>query len=651
MNGFQVYHLNLAFSSIPTAARGDVIRRCYWPLLQLAEELRIPVGIELTGWTLSQIQQIDPAWVARFRAMLAAGQCELIGSGWSQMIGPLVPPEMNFWNQKLGCEAYQTLLGQRPRLALVNEMAFSTSLISHYKEAGYEGIIMDRDNVRLALDLDHHPAEVVPTHALGPDGESFPVLWSDSILFQRLQRVVHGDIPVSEYLDYVRQRSTDGTPVLPVYCNDAEIFDYRPGRFTTEARLHPEGEWARMRRVFTALSEEAGLSWVTPSQALSAQTAGQVTHAAILSSAAHPIPVKKQAKYNINRWAVTGRDDLWLNTTCHRLHQRLLDSSSQDPEAWRSLCEFWASDLRTHITQERWEDMLARLRAFEAALPGKRDEPQGPAQALPSRSMPSFEPANEDIYWTCETADVRLVLNARRGLTLKTLAFRSQDFVPLLGTLPQGYFESIDLGADYYSGGVLIEIPGERTRLTDLEWVKPEVSQTSTEFIIQGTLPLATGRLVKTISVSLTGEQIRLTYAFEGWQRPLGIVRVGALTLLPEAWSMPLTLHCKNGGHAVEQFPIQQPFSHIQPASLFVSSTAAIGATDGHLAVTDTTGKGISVTWDPAACAAIPMMKHLKTRSSHLTRIFFSLAELDDTSKPGGHLVPLTLTLRPASKR
>ncbi|MGQ9812633.1 MAG: hypothetical protein ACUVQ2_04420 [Dissulfurimicrobium sp.] len=36
----------------------------------------------------------------------------------------------------------------------------------------------------------------------------------------------------------------------------------------------------------------------------------------ILKSAEQPVPVKKQAKYNLIRWALTGRDDFGLNTSC-----------------------------------------------------------------------------------------------------------------------------------------------------------------------------------------------------------------------------------------------------------------------------------------------------------------------------------------------
>ena len=82
-----------------------------------------------------------------------------------------------------------------------------------------------------------------------------------------------------------------------------------------------------------------------------------------LESPEDPTPVKKQRKYNITRWAVTGRDDLGINTACWRRYATL----SADPRAtdadWRELCELWSSDYRTHITDARWNAYQERLSA------------------------------------------------------------------------------------------------------------------------------------------------------------------------------------------------------------------------------------------------------------------------------------------------
>ena len=99
---YAVFHLNLAYSSIEEDQRPEVVRRCYWPLLRLAREFGLPLGIEATGYTLETIAAIDPSWVDELRRLTAEGPCEFIGSGYAQIIGPLVPAEVNAANLRLG---------------------------------------------------------------------------------------------------------------------------------------------------------------------------------------------------------------------------------------------------------------------------------------------------------------------------------------------------------------------------------------------------------------------------------------------------------------------------------------------------------------------------------------------------------------------
>lgn len=654
--GYLIFHLNLAFSSIKTELRPQVIQKCYWPLLELAESTGIPIGIELTGWTLQQIQLLDESWVQRFREMLARQQCELIGSGWSQLIGPLVPYEVNRWNQALGLEAYQQILGTTPRIALVNEMAFSTGLIDVYVEAGYRGIVMDRDNVRLALGLTDASLSATPTHAQGCANNSLPVLWCDSILFQRLQRVVHGDIPMGEYLAYVSKRCADyGELPLPIYCNDAEIFDFRPGRFTTEATLHQDGEWLRMKTLCNSLRQNMGFDWVSPSTALETISKEASPRIQKLTSIKQPIPVKKQAKYNINRWALSGRDDLRLNTACHRIHRALMASESRDAGLWRNLCELWASDLRTHITDERWKQGQVQLSELQQKMVRTEDlsAELGPNEESASQPLhPLSEPGltvrsdADGVYWTIETKNTELELNARRGLAIKSLSFKSQNYRPTIGTLAQGHFDSIELGADFYSGGMVIEIPASRRRLTDLEWVNPRVMRIGRQLHISAELDFPDFKYVKTIALDLDSEKLSLKYDFGALKRPLGTVRVGFLTLVDEAFKYPLIVSCKNGGESPEFFALADEMDHGRAVSPMVSSTTGLGATDGMIIVGDA-DRSIAISWCPAKSAVVPMLINRKCKDKYLTRIALSLCELDDTSRDGGGLTSVEVHVVP----
>src|SRR4030081_1893755 len=103
---FAVFHLNLAFSSIEENERSFVIERCYWPLLALAAT-HGTIGLQVTGSTLENIEARRPAWVRRFRDLVQAGKTELIGSGYTQLMGPLVPAKLVTANLKIGNAVYR----------------------------------------------------------------------------------------------------------------------------------------------------------------------------------------------------------------------------------------------------------------------------------------------------------------------------------------------------------------------------------------------------------------------------------------------------------------------------------------------------------------------------------------------------------------
>ena len=126
--------MNLAFSSIPEKKIPDVIRDCYWPLLDLAEDFG-GVGIEATGFTLEKIESIDQSWIKKLKTLIKSGKCEFIGSGYSQLIGPLVPAVVNRKNLSLGHEIYERLLGMKPETAYVNEQTYAQGLVELYLEA------------------------------------------------------------------------------------------------------------------------------------------------------------------------------------------------------------------------------------------------------------------------------------------------------------------------------------------------------------------------------------------------------------------------------------------------------------------------------------------------------------------------------------
>ena len=146
LNLFSFFHLNLMFSSIEESQRIEVINKCYWPILHLIREYKIPIGIEATALTLELINNLDKSWITELKKLIQEELCEFIGSGYSQLIAPIVPYQINLNNQLIGKKIYKELLNIEPKIALINEQAFSSNLISLYKKAGYETIIMEWNN-------------------------------------------------------------------------------------------------------------------------------------------------------------------------------------------------------------------------------------------------------------------------------------------------------------------------------------------------------------------------------------------------------------------------------------------------------------------------------------------------------------------------
>ena len=268
-----LFHLNLAFSSIEEEQRGDVIAKCYWPLLDLAQT-HGPVGIELTGFTLEEIAARDPEWIGRFRALVAGGKAELIGSGYAQIIGPLVPATVTEANLRIGNEKYERLLGLRPRLALVNEQAYSAGLVGLYLDAGYDAILMDWDNPS-ARSTPNGPAETrnrAAARCWVPMAAPSVLLWTNTVAFQKLQRFAHGDIEREVYLDYVRTNAAVqlvvryvSTPVMRR--SSISVRDVKQDRGRKSSQQRMELVSARCLRG-SSHAEPGFANWLAPSRGL-----------------------------------------------------------------------------------------------------------------------------------------------------------------------------------------------------------------------------------------------------------------------------------------------------------------------------------------------------------------------------------------------
>jgi hypothetical protein len=622
---FALFHLNLAFSSIEESDRAAVIERCYWPLLALCAA-HGPIGIEASGYTLEEIEKRDPAWIRRLRDLIAEGTVELIGSGYAQLIGPLVPARLVAKNLAIGNAVYRRLLGASPTLALVNEQAYSGGLVGHYLDAGYKALLMDWDNPAA-----HHPewnaeARYLPQAALGADGRTIGLLWTNTVAFQKLQRYAHGDIGLDDYLGFVSERQGAAPRALCLYASDGEIFDFRPGRYRTEEKLD-DGEWTRLGAAFSALSSERRMRLVTPSEAFTG-TENPGAAPLRLETASCPVPVKKQRKYNLTRWAVTGRDDIGINAACQRIYAALARADAPDAD-WKALCHLWASDFRTHITQGRWDAYCAELSAMEARL-GTSPALCGPPEPRARKS--GIERRFIDIETPCISAR----LDRRRGLAIARLAFNGD--VPTVGGLPHGHFDDIALQADWYTGDCVFEQPGE-PKITDLDWAETSLWHEDGDALISGVISTPLGPIQKTLRFRAHEPRVDFDIAFHWPEWGKGSLRLGHITLLPDAFDwerLALTTH--NGGLSPERFALAGAHvDHGAPVSFLVSAGCGLGMTEGWAELADRKRR-VRVEVDRETAPLLGLLTHRQVGGSLFCQLALSMLELDDTSRPTPYL-------------
>ena len=105
----------------------------------------------------------------------------------------------------------------------------------------------------------------LPQRALGADGRDIALLWTNTVAFQKLQRFAHGDIALRRLSRLSCAAARRRPRALCLYASDAEIFDFRPGRYRTEEANQASSEWQRIDAAFAGVRREPGCALVAPS--------------------------------------------------------------------------------------------------------------------------------------------------------------------------------------------------------------------------------------------------------------------------------------------------------------------------------------------------------------------------------------------------
>jgi len=373
---YALFQGNLQYSCIPEEDYVKLLDNTYWPFLELLDKYDVGFGISFTAFSLEILDKLDSTFIGKIKELIAGGKLDLFGHGYSQGVFALIPSEVNKANLRLGMDVYQALLGFKPTTVFINEQVYGAGLPRMYKDAGYENIFIEWESVNKFRTF---PQEYLysPQKVVGVDGTEMRLIWNASEPGWRLG--IYGgmdQITFDQYVNSLRAHYSDETD---------RAFIIHGGDWETE-NYHVREGWINdkvienYKKLFKYISENDWLELVTPGQILGKFDS---PHTLRLELPEYPLPCWSVDKYNLTRWAVNGRDDVKVNTRCHKIYTALKEVDSlahitrEKPDnreqLYRELVLLWDSDVRTWITEDKYEEFkLNAGRTFHLAAGSKQ---------------------------------------------------------------------------------------------------------------------------------------------------------------------------------------------------------------------------------------------------------------------------------------
>lgn len=628
MKVYFIYHLNLCFSSLEENERKNIINKCYWPLINIIEKYNVKIGIEATAYTLEIISKIDRKFIQKLKLLIKNKKCEFIGSGYSQIIGPLVPYKLNLNNLKIANKIYKKILNTYPKTALINEQVFSRGILDVYYENGYQNIIIDWDNAFKANNTIKEDYIFFPQQTLSLNNKKINLIWSSSIFFQKFQRYIHSEISLDDYFNFIKTKlKKNKFSTLCLYCSDIEVINNRTKRFKTEAKLK-NNEWAKFEKLIEKLRKNK-IQIIFPSDTLKLIKSNSEKKLIKFDNPEIPVITKKQLKYNITRWSSTGRNDNYINSICWKIYNKIIKLKPSSYKDWKELCYLWSSDFRTHITSKRWKKYLVQLNKIQKKYFLKKTILLFKKK---NKKIQNISVQNFKNIITIKGSHIEIKLNINRGCSIeKFIDHRiSKEF--LFGSVPHGYFNDILYGVDFYSGHMVIEPLGKH-KITDLSKPKIDIEEKKDAIIVNCKFNIKKGKILKKIIFDNINNKVGIYYKIDILKNINGSIRLNYITLNPKNFKKNLFFETNLGGKIKEKFLIRNKnFDHGSPVSHLISANQALGLTENIINIGEK-NKSLNIEIDRNFDNQIALISFKKIKNKNFFRLYFSLKEHDDTTK------------------
>lgn len=596
------------FSGLKEKDRIKIIENSFCKLLKLVKKKNIKVGISITGISLEIINTIKPEIINELRKLIEMGNVEIIASGYSQVVQPLVPYEINKINLKLGISCYKSILNTTPNTAINCEGVYSNSAAKVIEEYKFKNLLVEWNNFYKAndiknIDLKYKCPQIKNT--------KLNLIWYNSINFQLFQRYVKGEINLKDYFNNIKTKNKKG--YICLYCSDAEIFGFNFKRYDDDKiSINP---WKRIESLINEIPKK---NLIFTSEIKKTKLNNKIE----ITNFRYPLIVKKQDKYNIYRWSNSGKNDSWLNAICFKIFYALKNKSNNEIKNWKKLLYFWSSDFRTHIVNERWTKLMAEIKNFT-----KRENIK---ISLDAMSSLSFSKKNHKIKKIINFKNNTLTFDRSKGMSIKNWKIKKKN---TLGTSHFYNFEEIFLGADFYSGNSLIEPLGGK-KISDLKNAEIYFQNSKKYKKLNSCVKNRNYNFLKSYTINKKiNNSLQLETKIITPRRSKERIRLLGLTFDNKIFDKKSLYYSTNlGGKKLERFKIKDNIDHYKSLNQNITAFNGFVATDGLVIIGDKKRK-ILVKFDQSLSFLVCQLIYYSNKKidKYFLRLNFSAQEIDET--------------------
>jgi hypothetical protein len=122
----------------------DAHRRCYQPFLQIMHRFpEFPFAIHISGWLFDYLRQQYPEDIALLREMVARGQAEVFGAGYTEPVLAAIPVRDRIGQIERMSDCMEKELGQRPVGAWLTERVWESGVVAPLADCGVQYVTVD----------------------------------------------------------------------------------------------------------------------------------------------------------------------------------------------------------------------------------------------------------------------------------------------------------------------------------------------------------------------------------------------------------------------------------------------------------------------------------------------------------------------------